>query len=478
MRGGMLVLSVLLLPLLAGCFGAMGVPLPEDRLVKLRAQLEEIDLVAAAGGESEEDRDDGPVRAHLESLKASLAPIADSKDRSLRSDAARLHLLIGYCWERLGEFREAIREYEQATGSEYGSVAFMRVAQVSEHLAENVPGEDPAKRKKGAIKALERGANFPIQMDTSTGKLRGPLVLVRQPAVGPAPVVEWLAVDIRHHAYAALDEYYQEKLAYRIFDFLVSISGGRDENRSYLLAIVLIALLAKLITMPLSAAQFRSMHAMQAVQPEVKKLQEKYKNDKQQLARAQMALFKEHKVNPASSCLPMLIQMPILIWVYYGIRQFVFRLEGVHFLHIDSLANPDVISVGGSLWPGPLLLVYGLSMYFSQKLIATPAATPEQQQQQKLMAFMMPVLLVVILKGLPAAFILYWLLNNVLMTGHQYLIMHRRRLEEGGAGPLALAQPMQPTQPPAPSSPSPAPPREALDKISQGTRPRRKKKKR
>lgn len=474
MSRGILVLSVLLLPLLAGCFGAMGVPLPEDRLVKLRAQLEEIDLVAAAGGESEEDRDDGPVRSHLESLKASLAPIADSKDRSLRSDAARLHLLIGYCWERLGEFREAIREYEQATGSEYGSVAFMRVAQVNEHLAENVSGEDPAKRKKNAIKALERGANFPIQLDASTGKLRGPLVLVRQPPVGPAPVVEWLAVDIRHHAYAALDEYYQEKLAYRIFDFLVSISGGRDENHSYLLAIVLIALLAKLITMPLSTAQFRSMHAMQAVQPEVKKLQEKYKNDKQQLARAQMALFKEHKVNPASSCLPMLIQMPILIWVYYGIRQFVFRFEGVHFLHVDSLANPDVISVGGSLWPGPLLLVYGLSMYFSQKLIASPAATPEQQQQQKLMAFMMPVLLVVILKGLPAAFILYWLLNNVLMTGHQYLIMRRRRLEDAdAAGTLALAQ----AQPPIPSSPSPAPPPEALDKISQGTRPRRKKKK-
>ncbi|UCC68755.1 MAG: membrane protein insertase YidC [Armatimonadota bacterium] len=452
------LLPILLLPLLAGCFGAQGVPLSQDRLRELRyEQLPEIDRLA-----TEDD-----IQAYLASLETSLAPIADSKDRQFQAKAARMRLLIGYCRERLDHLNEAIDWYQEAASSQYGSVAYIRIAQVAEHLAQQTTGKSRESWEKEAIRALERAANYPIQIDPESGGKRGPLVLVRRPAVGPAQSVEWLSVDVRHYAYRELDQYYKERLSYRIFDYLVRFCGGEDKNHSYLLAIALIAVLAKLITIPLSAAQFRSMHAMQALQPEIKKLQEKYKNAKQQLARAQMELFKAHKVNPASSCLPMLIQMPILIWVYYGIRHFVFRFEGVSFLYLDSLANPDVISIGNMLWPGPFLLIYGLSMYFSQKLIATPAATPEQQQQQKLMTFMMPVLLVFILKGLPAAFILYWLLQNILMTGHQYLIMRPQRLAAATAG-----------VPPSPSEPLPAPPPEALDKLSQGTRPRKKKKKR
>jgi YidC/Oxa1 family membrane protein insertase len=458
MKQSHLLLLIAVLPLLTGCFGAQGVPLSQERLRQLRyEQLPEIDRL-----ETEDD-----IQAHLASLETGLAPIADSKDRQFRAKAARMRLLIGYCRERLGHLDEAIDWYQEAAGGQYGSVAYIRIAQVAEHCAEQRTGKGRESWQKQAIRALERAANYPIQIDPETGEKRGPLVLVRRPAVGPAEDVEWLPVDVRHYAYRELDQYYKEKLSYRIFNSLVRFCGGEDRNYSYLLAIGLIAVLAKLITTPLSGAQFRSMQAMQALQPEIKKLQEKHKGDKQQMARAQMELFKTHKINPASSCLPMLIQMPILIWVYYGIRHFVFRFEGVRFLYLDSLANPDVISIANMLWPGPLLLIYGLSMYFSQKLIATPAATPEQQQQQKLMAFMMPVLLVLILKGLPAAFILYWLLQNILMTGHQYLIMRRRRLAQ-----------VTPGAPPSPSEPRPAPPPEALDKVSQGTRPRKKKKKR
>lgn len=458
MRIAWLALLLALLPLLSGCFGAQGVPLPEDRLRELQyEQLPEIDRLAS------EDE----IQTHLASLETGLAPIADSKDRQFRTKAARMRLLIGYCRERLGHFDEAVDWYREAAGSEYGSVAYIRIAQVAEYRAGQTSGKARENREKEAIGALERGANYPIQLDPETHEKRGPLVLVRRPAVGSAGAVEWNAVDVRRYAYRELDKYYKERLSYQIFDFLVRVCGGEGEDYSYLLAIALIAVLAKLITTPLSAAQFRSMQAMQAVQPELKKLQEKHKGDKQQMARAQMELFKAHKINPASSCLPMLIQMPILIWVYYGIRHFVFRFEGVGFLYLDSLANPDVVPVANMLWPGPLLLIYGLSMYFSQKLIATPTATPEQQQQQKLMAFMMPVLLVMILKGLPAAFILYWLLQNTLMTGHQYLIMRGRRLAEAnGDGPGG------------PSEPQATPPPEALEKLSQGTRPRKKKRKR
>ncbi len=179
-----------------------------------------------------------------------------------------------------------------------------------------------------------------------------------------------------------------------------------------------------------------------------------------------MDLFKEHKVNPAGSCLPMLIQFPILIWVYYAIRYFVFQFEGVHFLYVKSLADPDVVTVSGMPVPGPLLILYGISMYFSQKLLAQPTATPEQQQQQKMMAYMMPVLLLFVLKSLPAAFILYWLLQNMLMTGHQWLIMRpQRELAAVAESVTTVAE-------------SVGPPPEAIQKLSQGNGGGKKKKKR
>jgi YidC/Oxa1 family membrane protein insertase len=164
----------------------------------------------------------------------------------------------------------------------------------------------------------------------------------------------------------------------------------------------------------------------------------------------------------------MLIQMPILIWVYYGIRYFVYRFEGVQFLYLPSLADPDFLIIGGRPLPGPLLLLYAVSMYFSQKLIAAPAATPEQAQQQKLMTYMMPVMFLFILKDLPAAFILYWFLQNILMTGHQFLMMRTT-----AAQVAALADPS--SQQPRPKPPGPPP--EALEKLSQGTQRAKKKRK-
>ncbi len=457
-----LVIAILLVPMLAGCFGAMGVPLPEQSRAPLALQLEEIDRLGS------EDQ----LRTQVDSYKQSLAPIADTRDAKLRSDAARLRLLIGYCWERLGQFDEAVDWYKQVRGSQYESVAHMRIVQVAEYVAEEGPAGESEVWKKEALTALERCAHYRVVLDAGTGEMRGPYVLMRKPPVGTQQPGYWTTdCDILAESRQRLDGHYRDRLIYRIFDFLVTVCSPVGENASYVLAILVLAVLAKLITTPLSAAQFRSMQAMQQVQPELKKLQEKHKGDKQAMAKAQMELFKEHKVNPLSSCLPMLIQMPILIWVYYGIRYFVYRFEGVHFLYLASLANPDVIPIAARLWPGPLLLLYGVSMYFSQRLIATPAATPEQQQQQKLMAYMMPVLLVVILKDLPAAFILYWFLQNMLMTAHQYFIMRAGRAALPGSDATGGGAP-------APPAPSTGPPQEAIERLSQGSQRRKKKRKR
>lgn len=459
MRLVRIALLLLLLPLLAGCFGAGGVPLSDASRESLAQALEEIDRLH---GEAE-------IRARIGSLEQELAPIADSKDAKFHDKAVRLRLLMGYCWESVGKYEEALSWYKQVTRSQYDSVAYLRIADVSEYLAKQ-PGADKAGWTKEAQGALERAAGFRVQADPATQRLRGPYALMRVPPVGQATTVIWERNrDLVREARERLDGHYRERLIYRIFEFLVRISWWAGKESAYVVAIVLLAVLAKVITTPLSASQFRSMKAMQQLQPEIKKLQEKHKGDKQQIAKAQMELFKEAKISPFSSCLPMLIQMPILIWVYYGIRYFIYRFEGVHFLYLHSLADPDVLLVMGRSLPGPLLLLYGVSMFFSQKLIATPAATPEQQQQQKMMAYMMPVMFVLLLNSLPAAFILYWFLQNILMTGHQYLMM-RSPLVKAAVG----TTPVPRAERPKPSGPPP----EAIEKLSQGTRRSRRKRKR
>ena len=121
-----------------------------------------------------------------------------------------------------------------------------------------------------ALQALESAAHkFPA----------GSEVLLREPPVATLMPARWYLGDIRHEAYQRLDKYHRERLSYRIFERLVQFCGGVDRNASYVLALILLAVLAKIITMPMTAAQFKSMRALQAVQPELRKLQEKLKGD-------------------------------------------------------------------------------------------------------------------------------------------------------------------------------------------------------
>ena len=464
-----LALLLLALPLLAGCFGPGAAALPIDQLSTLRDQFEELDRA-----------DETAINDQLTALRQEAEAGAQSKDKAIQAEAARKRLLAAYCWERRGDFSDAESNYQQVVRGPFGSVALFRITQIAGFRTAKAMAEsqdlslDSDQRQEAAqiaklehqkgLKALEQVYNMPPDSK----------VLLRDPEVASLPLKAWPTVDLRYEAYKRLDVYYRERPSYQAMAFLVRICGGGRElagqakrSYSYILAIVLIAALAKLITTPLTAAQFRSMRKLQVVQPELKKLQEKHKGDKQAMSRAQMDLFREHKVNPASSCLPMLIQFPILIWVYYAIRYFVFQFEGVRFLYIGSLADPDTVTINGMPLPGPLLLLYGVSMYFSQKLLAQPTATPEQQQQQKMMAYMMPVLLLFVLKSLPAAFILYWLLQNILMTGHQWLIMRPQRAVEAATQGAALSV-----------SESAGPPPEAIQKLSQGTGGSKKKRKR
>jgi YidC/Oxa1 family membrane protein insertase len=174
---------------------------------------------------------------------------------------------------------------------------------------------------------------------------------------------------------------------YRIYDRHYLIFSGLHyrllwfSNRGFWSPIV------KLILYPLTQKQYESMKDMQKIQPMMKKIQEKYKSDPQRMQTEQLALYKKYNVNPLGGCLPLLIQMPILIGIFMTIRSMAEagRFIGESFLWIgsplsqtyewiaDSLASPDV----------PLLLIYGVSMYLSQKMTVTD---PSGAQTQKMMS--------------------------------------------------------------------------------------------
>ena len=113
-------------------------------------------------------------------------------------------------------------------------------------------------------------------------------------------------------------------------------------NQDIVLAIVVLTVIIRVLTFPLFAKQQESSKKMQQIQPQVKKLQEKYKNDKEKLSQAQMKLYKENKVNPVGGCFPMLIQFPILIGLYQAI---FFALAATPFQLVDL--------VGAAADPGP-----------------------------------------------------------------------------------------------------------------------------
>lgn len=176
------------------------------------------------------------------------------------------------------------------------------------------------------------------------------------------------------------------------------------------LAIILFTLLVRLALHPLNKKQITSMKAMQNIQPEVEKLKKKYKDDQQTLQVKTMELYKERGINPAAGCLPLLIQMPILIALFQSIRG-LSELETASFLWLDSLTQTgDLVLVGLTG------LVTFAQSYLQQKMTAGP-----NSQQGAMMAYMMPLMIIFIGRTLPAGVLLYWFTSTSVMTIQQLM---------------------------------------------------------
>ncbi len=187
---------------------------------------------------------------------------------------------------------------------------------------------------------------------------------------------------------------------------------------NYGLAIIGITILIKIILLPLTLKQDKSMSAMKKLQPELEKLKDKYKNDPQKLNEKTIELYKEHKVNPASGCLPLLLQMPILFALFGVLRK--------------TGADGGVIADGSKfLWltlsqPDPLYLLpvlNGAVSFFQQKLMSS---SQEDNPQMKMMTYMFPAMMVFISYKMPGGLQLYWFVSSLASVVQQYYIMSKR----------------------------------------------------
>ena len=175
------------------------------------------------------------------------------------------------------------------------------------------------------------------------------------------------------------------------------------------LAIILVTCLIKAIFYPLSAKSYRSMAKMRMLQPRVKRLQESYKDDKQALGKKMMEMYKSEKVNPLSGCLPMVIQIPIFISLYWVL------LESVELRHAPFIFWIHDLSMKDPFYVLPVLM--GISMFLQQKISPAPA----DPMQAKIM-MLLPVMFTFLFSSFPAGLVLYWLTNNLISITQQYLI--------------------------------------------------------
>ena len=178
---------------------------------------------------------------------------------------------------------------------------------------------------------------------------------------------------------------------------------------SYGLAIILMTILIKLLLAPLTAKQIASTRAMSRIQPKMKELQLRYKNDKETLNKKMSELYQREGVNPLAGCLPLIIQMPIMIGIFYGIRDF--QYEGPSsFLWMQSIGNPDPYYI--------LPVLSALTTFIQSKQTMPPSDNP----QGKIMLYFMPLFIGYISLKFPAGLVLYWVVMNIMQIGQQFLL--------------------------------------------------------
>jgi YidC/Oxa1 family membrane protein insertase len=203
-------------------------------------------------------------------------------------------------------------------------------------------------------------------------------------------------------------------------------------------SIVVLTVIVRLIILPLFVTQYRSARRMQEISPQLKQMQAKYKGDKRKQQEEMMRLFQENKVNPFGSCLPMVVQIPVFISLYYVLKDFSNRVlphsadQNLSFMWVFDDISQQFRSIG---WPALLIAaIYGVTQLLATEV--SMATTPQTSDWQRKLFRIMPLFIVLglfIYPNVPAGLVLYWMTTNLWTCGQQVVL--KRRL-----GPLQLAQ--------------------------------------
>ena len=186
----------------------------------------------------------------------------------------------------------------------------------------------------------------------------------------------------------------------------------------YGVAIIMLTVLVNIIMFPLSRKQLESSRKIQEIQPELKRLQEKYKHDKEKYNQVTMEFMREHKVNPLGGCLPLLIQLPIMIAIFQLLRDTSIIARSVenfnpYFLFFGlDLTKPDPLYI--------LPIMSAAATFFHQRLVIT-------DPKQKMMQYIFPIMILVISISFPAGLLLYWFTNSLLSVGNHFLMKKLER---------------------------------------------------
>lgn len=176
------------------------------------------------------------------------------------------------------------------------------------------------------------------------------------------------------------------------------------------LSIIIVTIIIKILLLPLTIKQDKSMKAMKKLQPKLDELKKKYANDKQTLNIKTMELYKENKVNPAGGCLPILIQLPILFALFGVLRSGIIPADST-FLWM-KLAEPDPFYI--------MPILNGAVSFLQQKLMGT-----SDNPQMKNMMYMFPIMMIFISYKMPAGLQIYWLTSSLAAVIQQYFIMKK-----------------------------------------------------
>jgi len=201
--------------------------------------------------------------------------------------------------------------------------------------------------------------------------------------------------------------------------YLLKLSHTVTGN--YGIDIILLTFLVKLAFFPLSNKSFKSMAQMRELQPQMERLREQYKDDREKLNKEMMELYRRYKINPLGGCLPMVVQMPVFVGLYQALSHAIELRQAPFFGWIQDLSQPDRLGTLDLWFIEPsgipiLTLLMGGTMLIQQAM--TPMSG--DPAQQKMMMFM-PLIFTVMFVNFPAGLVLYWLVNNVLSIAQQYV---------------------------------------------------------